>query len=149
MNDLPETMVQTAPYPVILRDLVARCTYRPGWTVRLYGNAYERDTGCEGLTLSITTDTVNSYHPEQSIHVQHLFIVPAATYNEQSWRRWLFERFLDVEKHETMEFFTIDGVKPFAANHGPGFDPYQVRELSTDEDRRTSFRGELNPSKST
>ena len=139
-----KTMTQTAPFPQKLKRLVERCAYRPGWTVRLYGNGYERDTGCEGLTLSITTDTVNSYHPEQQIRVQHLFIVPAATYDERSWRRWLFERFHDVELHECMEFFTIDGDKPYAPSHGPGNDPYLVREVGTDIDRRTSFRGELN-----
>jgi hypothetical protein len=26
----------------------------------------------------------------------------------------------------------------------PGRDPYYVREVTTDEDRRTSFRGEMN-----
>lgn len=35
--------------------------------------------------------------------------------------------------------------RPFAPNHGPGNDPYTVRQLTTDEDRRTSFRGDLNP----
>ena len=27
----------------------------------------------------------------------------------------------------------------------PANDPYMIRELGTDEDRRTSFRGELTP----
>lgn len=35
--------------------------------------------------------------------------------------------------------------RPYAPSHGPGNDPYLVRELGTDIDRRTSFRGELNP----
>lgn len=144
-NALPTTMTQTAPYPTVLRDLVDKWRYRPGWTARLYGNAYERDEGCKGLTLSITTDTVNSYHHEQPIHVQHLFIVPAATYDVRSWRRWLFECGVKVDFHEAMEFFEIDGVKPYAPSHGPGNDPYLLAELSTETDRRTSFRGEVNP----
>lgn len=44
-----------------------------------------------------------------------------------------------------MEFFTIDGVKPYAPNHGPGNDPYVVRELTTDQARRTSFLGTIQP----
>lgn len=44
-----------------------------------------------------------------------------------------------------MEFFVIDGERPYAPNHGPGHDPYTIRETSTDEERRTSFRGTLNP----
>jgi hypothetical protein len=35
--------------------------------------------------------------------------------------------------------------RPYAPSHGPGNDPYLVRELGTDIDKRTSFRGELNP----
>lgn len=144
MSYFPEVITQTAPYPTALADLVDSCTYRPGWTVRLLGNGYDRGQGSVGMTLIITTDTVNSYHPEQQIHVQHLFIVPAASYDERSWQRWLFERFHDVELHECMEFFTIDGDKPYAPSHGPGNDPYLLREVGTDVDRRTSFRGELN-----
>jgi hypothetical protein len=139
-----EKMTQTAPYPVVLNDLVRKCTYRPNWTVELWGD-YERDEGCKGLSLIITTSTVNSYHPDQPIHVQHLFGVPAATYDVRSWQRWLFERFRDVETHEAMEFFAIDGKKPYAPSHGPGNDPYLIAEFSTETDRRTSFRGELNP----
>lgn len=138
-------MTQFAPYPVALAEMVSKCTYRPGWTVDLRGNDYERDTGCVGLTLSITTDTINSYHHDKPMFVQHLFIVPAATYDERSWRRWLFERFRDVESHECAEFFTIDGKKPYAPSHGPGNDPYLIREVGSDLDRRTSFRGEVNP----
>lgn len=35
-------------------------------------------------------------------------------------------------------------VRPYAPLHGPGNDPYLIAELATDEDRRTSFRGDLN-----
>jgi hypothetical protein len=77
------------------------------------------------------------------MRVRHMFPVPPATYNRASWLRWLFECFSKVELHECMEFFTIDGEKPFAPNHGPGWDPYLVTQLATDLDRRTSFRGEV------
>lgn len=134
-------MRQTAPYPELLASLVNRCTYRRGWRVEL--RDMDRDQGSIGLTLIITTNTVNSYNHDEPMRVNHLFIVPAAAYDERSWRRWLFERFVDVETHEAMEFFTIDLDKPFAPSHGPGNDPYLVREIGTDTDRRTSFRGEV------
>jgi hypothetical protein len=35
--------------------------------------------------------------------------------------------------------------RPYSPLHGPGNDPYLIAELATDEDRRISFRGELNP----
>lgn len=140
---------QEAPYPDELKALVDGCAYRPGWIVYLRDEVRDPASthGAEsrGLTLSIITETVNSYPPHEAMRVRHMFVVPAATYNRASWMRWLFECFHQVELHECMEFFTVDGQKPFAPNHGPGWDPYLVTQLTTDLDRRTSFRGEVNP----
>lgn len=141
---MPETMTQTAPYPEELADLVAHCRFRPGWRLRLTSSDYDRGQGSVGLTLIITADTVNSYNHDQPIRINHLFVVPAAAYDRRSWRRWLFERCRDVDSHEAAEFFEVDGEKPYAPSHGPGNDPYLIREVGTDLDVRTSFRGEVN-----
>lgn len=135
--------VQSAPYPSELADLVSKCAYRQGWRVWLEHE--DRGQGSVGLTLNILVDTVNSYPPHQPMRVRHLFIVPAASYNRVSWQRWLLEQFLLVERHEACEFFTIDGEKPYAPHHGPGFDPYIIFDHGDDLDRRTSFRGEVKP----
>lgn len=135
---------QQAPYPEELADLVRRCAYRPGWLVALKAD-FDRGQGSTGLTLIITTATVNTYRPDEPIRVNHLFPVPPAAYDERSWRRWLFERFRDVESHECAEFFQIAGERPYAPSHGPGNDPYLIREVGTDVDRRTTFRGEVRP----
>lgn len=136
-------MRQCAPFPRILRDLVQCLRYREGWLFALAD--IDRGQGSSGLTLVITTLGTNSYHPEQTDYrVNHYMIVPAASYDERSWRRWLFEQVHLVELHEAMEFFEIDGEKPYAPSHGFGQDPYLVREIGTDGDRRMSFRNELN-----
>lgn len=134
-------MKQVAPDPAVLFDLVERVAYRPGWEVAL--EDLDRGQGSEGLTLTITTSGYNSYHPDrgQTYRVQHYMPVPPAAFDERSWRRWLFEQFLLVERHEACEFFAIDGERPYAPHHGPGNDPYIVFEHGTDEDVRTSFRG--------
>ena len=134
-------MRQVAPDPEILFSLVDRLEYRPGWTVKL--SDLDRGQGSEGLTLVITTCGYDSYHPErgENYRVNHYMPVPPAAFDERSWRRWLFEQCLLVERHEAMEFFQIDGERPYAPHHGPGNDPYIVFEHGTDEDRRTSFRG--------
>ncbi len=134
-------MTQTAPWPDVLAELVAVLKYKPGWHFALYD--LDRGQGSKGLTLVITVHTPDSYQPDRTIAVAHYMIVPPAAYDARSWRRWLFEQVLLVERHEAMEFFTVDGDKPFAPNHGPGRDPYTVHEVGTDEDRRTSFRGIL------
>lgn len=152
-----EYMSQSAPFPEILAQLVGRVRYREGWTFTLEHR--DRGQGSVGLTLCILINTVDSYHPGQRRQVMHYFIVPAAAFDLQSWRRWLFDRCQDVDTHEACELFQLvlegDFVKrdgsistehverPYAPNHGPGRDPYVIFEYATDEQRRTSFRGEV------
>lgn len=151
MGNYPEKMTQEAPYPVELAELVENFHYRPGWWCSLSHMVREHvdpnDDKSEplvaGLTLDIVTRGYNSYHPDrgQNYGVHHYMIVPAATYNRESWQRWLLEQHLLVERHEACEFFVVDEEHPFAPNHGPGNDPYRVVEYVSDEARRTSFRG--------
>lgn len=160
---MSEQVVQVSPYPEILADLVRRLRYRQhlGWAVYLVMD-YQRDkpgrhTGeSRGLTLIVTRAGTNTYDPRQVMNVNHLFPVPPATYNEASWRRWLFDRLGDVDLHERMEDFALttghedepgsprDWERPYKPNHGPGEDPYRITEITTDEARRTSFRGTVN-----
>lgn len=138
-------MTQEAPYPTVLAELVDVLAYRPGWAFSLAN--IPRGQGSIGLTLDIITIGYNSYHVDrgQTYRVHHYMPVPPASYNRASWQRWLFEQCLLVERHEACEFFVVDGERPYAPNHGPGWDPYIVTELATEVDRRTSFRGDLNP----
>lgn len=142
---LPETMRQEAPYPDVLAALVdgLRLPTKPGW--RVYLADLDRGQGSTGLTLVIHRTGPDSYHPENTLPVNHYMIVPAAAYDMRSWRRWLFEQLHLVDLHELMEGFVIDGERPYAPSHGFGQDPYMVRELGTEEDQRTSFLNELNP----
>jgi hypothetical protein len=155
-----DTMLrQRAPYPDGLAHLVKCLRYRQhmGWKVWLEDDLQRdkpgRHTGeSRGMTLVVQRCGPDSYHPERTIAVNHYFAVPPATYNLASWQRWLFDRLGDVDTHERMEDFAVADspgsehvTRPLAPNHGPGHDPYRVCELATDEDRRTSFRGDLNP----
>jgi hypothetical protein len=142
---MPEPMRQEAPYPQILADLLDRLTYEPGgrtWRFTLADT--DRDQGSKGLTLVINITGPDSYSTSM-ISVNHYMLVPPASYNERSWRRWLFDQIGLVELHERMEFFKIDGKPVSPPAHGPGNDPYLMLEYGTDIDRRTSFRGEINP----
>jgi hypothetical protein len=140
-----ETMTQSAPFPAALASIIERVSYRPGWEFRLvdidrdedkHGNVVGR-----GLTLIVRTLGYNSYSISdgQTYMVNHYFIVPAATYDERAWTRWLFERLREVETHEAMEFFKIDKRRPYAPSHGPGNNPYTVRDRQTEEDAHTMF----------
>lgn len=135
-------MVQTAPFPHELEEIVRSLQYRPGWKFSLTN--LERDPGSEGLTFMILSRGYDTYNPDQgeNYRVWHYFPVPPATYNRESWLEWVRDRLLEVEAHETCEFMQVDGKRPFAPNHGPGWNPYVVRTLSRIEDAETTFRGE-------
>jgi hypothetical protein len=138
-----KTYYQKATWPVILEQLVAKVKYRKGWVTRLYSDL-DRGQGSIGCTLVITTSGYDSYNPsEGNYRVNHYMPVPPAAYDERSWRRWLFEQFLLVERHECMEFFVIDGKRPYAPHHGPGNDCYNVFDHGTDEDKRTMYTGKV------
>lgn len=157
MSDL-KTNTQGAPWPTELEEIVNKLQYRPGWRFKL--EDIERDPATDehaatsGLTFIVMTLGYDTYHPERGEHygVYHYFIVPAATYNRESWLRWVLDQLIKVETHEACEFFRIreqdpkgdDYVdrRPFAPNHGPGWDPYQVRELNYVKDAETTFRGD-------
>ena len=145
-------MQQTASYPEVLARLVDKLDYRQhmGWRVWLEDDLQRdkpgRHTGeSRGLTLIVQRCGPDTYNHDQIMAVNHYFPVPPATYDERSWRRWLFDRLGDVDTHERMEDFVVGGERPYAPSHGPGNDPYMVRETGTDLDRRTSYRGEVNP----
>lgn len=153
----PTEMRQQAPYPDLLAELVGAVRYKAGWRFSLVD--IDRGQNSYGLTLIINITGPNSYHPTNTISVNHYMIVPPAAYDLRSWRRWLFDQILLVERHEAMEWFQFayegdflatDGAhsdeyveRPYAPSHGPGNDPYLIREVGTEEDQRTSFRGDL------
>lgn len=158
-------MRQVAPYPETLADLVRCLRYREhmGWRVWLDDDCQRDKPGrhsgeARGLTLIVQRSGPNTYRPDEVMTVSHYFAVPAATYNRQSWMRWLFDRLGDVDAHERMEDFVLEEdvpdshgctarvfTRPMAPCHGPGWDPYLVTVERAPEDRRTSFKGELNP----
>lgn len=140
-------MHQEAPFPDELDWLIERVTYKPGWSFLLSDITREEKNGAGGLTLCIYIAGPDTNNLGQSIRVVHYMPVPPATYLRQSWerlllyQRWLLDQILLVEQHEACEFFRISGVQPYAPNHGPGWDPYQVRELNIRDAAETTFRG--------
>lgn len=142
MEPQPVENTQRAPFPDALKSLIERLDYK-GWTFDLVNR--DRGQGSRGLTLDIFPVCQDSYNPGRGLNVVHHMLVPPAVYNEVSWRRWLFEQVLLVERHEACEFFKIDGKRPYAPHHGPGNDPYVVFERGTDEEARTMYTGDVNP----
>ena len=139
---------QEAPYPQALEDLVRRLTYRQGYRFEL--RDLDRGQGSEGLTLVILRVGPDSYDHARTLRVNHYMPVPPAAFDARSWQRWLLDQCLLVERHEACEFFVLHDspgsehvTRPYAPSHGPGNDPYLIRETGTGTDARMSFRGVL------
>jgi hypothetical protein len=76
--------------------------------------------------LYIFTHNRNTYRPDEIRHTRHEFVVPVATYHRAAWIRWVFDRILSIETHETTECFQVEGVRIYSPHHGNGWDPYTM-----------------------
>lgn len=116
----------------ILSAVVATTRCKPGWSFWLADEG-----GAKRLVIQIKG--VNNYDHTEPYTVNHYHPVPITTYNEKSWRRWIFEQCIRTMNHEIGESlrFGIDSVRPFAPMHGPGEDPYTVHEWRPESDALT------------
>lgn len=74
-----------------------------------------RDDDSNYAVLYVFTHNPNTYRPEEIRHTRHEFVVPVATYNKAAWTRWVFDRIVSIELHETCESFQVvehDAVQP-------------------------------------
>ena len=120
----------------VLNDLVQKVTCKPEWEFEMV----EEDGA---IRLVITVIGRDSYNPMRHLTVQHFFPVPTATYNENTWRRWIFECCRGVENHELGEWFQVDGKRAFPPLHGPGENPYLVHEFRDEVDALTLQDGSI------
>lgn len=120
----------------ILAKVVDEAEAFPNWTFRIHN-----EDGA--LRLVIQIRCTNNYHPDEPFIVNHFHPVPITTYNEKSWRRWLFEQCCRTMNHEIGEALQFDGIRPFVPMHGPGEDPYTVHEWRPESDAMTTQKGSL------
>jgi hypothetical protein len=121
----------------ILHKVVSEARCKPGWTFRLVGVG-----GALRLHIRMEND-VDNYDHSRRFAPYHEHPVPMVTFNERSWRRWLFEQCLRTMNHEIGEALNFNGERPFAPMHGPGEDPYTVHEWRPESDALTTQDGTL------
>lgn len=120
----------------LLRKVIRETKCFPNWTFRLVD-----EDGA--LRLVITISGHDNYNTDVAFTVGHYHPVPTATYNEASWRRWVFEQCRRTMNHEIGEALQFAGVRPFAPMHGPGEDPYTTHEIRPERDALTTQNGSL------
>ena len=112
--------------------------YKRDWQIYLEAP----DNECPVYKLMIVSRTMDSYDEARDIRVRHEFMVPPADYQKHVWIAWIFDRFLDVERHEAGEFFKFDTLRVFAPHHGNGQDPYRTWFIGSYEETRTKAGNE-------
>lgn len=74
--------------------------------------------------LNIFTWNEDTFNSGKMRYTRHEFIVPCATYNRDTWIRWVFECIDSIERHETCENFLVEGIRVYSPHHGNGENPY-------------------------
>jgi len=121
--------------------LVSRVRCKPGWSFRLV-----EEDGAKRLVISVLgwdSSAPNHLTRHPSMTVRHFFPVPEATYNEKTWRRWIFEQCRRLENHELGEWFRDGAERSFQPLHGPGEDPYTIHEFRPEIDGLTTQDGSV------
>lgn len=114
-------MLQSAPWPNDLADLVDSLDYKPGWKFYLLGSS--RPDGVQGLHLFIVAELPDAVNGGMT-KIAFPFSVPAVVRSREGWRDWLWECIADADRHERGEWFRIDGERPYAPKHIPEADGY-------------------------
>ena len=110
-------------HPEELTAVVKKLKYKKGWSFYLDFGSVRYDEEILPL-LTISVETIDSNDGITPFTVSHYLPVPPAMFNEKAWARWVFDRILDIEKHEAMEFFQVGRRKPYIPDHRPGTNPY-------------------------
>jgi len=123
----------------VLRKVVDEVEGMPGWSFDI---ATDRETGTPVLRIH-HLDCMDAYQPDRKMPLTHSFPIPTTTYNEKSWRYFVFNCYRAVMNHELGEWVRWGDERPFAPLHGPGENPYVVTQYRTDEERRTRQDGSM------
>ena len=99
--------------------LVPTLAYKPGWSFKIGGP--------NRRFLCIFATTPDSLAPQRERTTQHMFEIPSLAGRREALR-WVFDRLLDCELHETGEFFQAGSFRPFFPNHEDEGSPYVVVE---------------------
>lgn len=114
-------MIQKAPWPYDLFDIVESLEYKPNWRFILIDAS--RNDGVQGLHLFIIAELLDAVNGGMTT-ITFPFSVPAVVHSREGWREWLWDRIADCDRHERGEWFNVDGERPYAPRHIPEADGY-------------------------
>jgi hypothetical protein len=112
----------------ICNDILKRCTYKPGWVLYVEGDSYTRWTGTSNFIsprmLRVAVKVPDSNDTDKDVQLVHSFEVPPYVMETEGddddvFLGWVSHCLLYVERHESREFFKVDG-KRYVDPHRDG-----------------------------
>ena len=100
-----------------LARFISSLSYKPGWRFRLGGP--------HNSCLCVFSHTPDSLIPAKDRFTQHQFPFPDPIPDERELCRWVRDRLVQVERHETCEALSFDGKRPFWPHHQDEGSPYE------------------------
>ncbi len=100
-----------SPEITLFQDYLKRFTYKPGWSFSI--EPYNID-----IIINIDIRCLCSRTNELILQTFHNTIEPIIS-SEDEFFEFLKECILKIEKHEALEFFVVDGKKPFDPHKMP------------------------------
>lgn len=95
--------------------MIDQLAYKPGWVFKRGGPG--------GTMLCVFVTSPDTLHPECTRCTQHQFTIPHDLH-PKPFARWVFDRIMDIERHEAAEAFQHNGTRPFWPNHQDEGSPY-------------------------
>lgn len=116
--------------PFTLAFIAAYSKLEPGWTAKIELPSANPNPVRPWMTHLAFVLEVDTSDPKdrRRITVVHGFPIdlPEQTaYSASDWTEWIFDRIMDVHRHEAREFFTVGTQKVYPPEHGPDGDPYK------------------------
>lgn len=111
-----------SPLDGALNMALRRVTYRRGWQMWVTGDswAWTHFPGQEPRWPHLRAPVEDSNDPNMELLLDHSFPIPPSIRDEHEFFPWLAECLIAVERHESREFFKVDGQRfldPHRANN--------------------------------
>lgn len=117
-------------------NIARRVTYKPGFRLTFdldqYGYTFGGGAGIvmrTGFEAPESGQHPNTGYPRKSSAVGQYVIRVYPGMTEQRLLREIFDRLIEVETHETREFFKVNGFAPFHPHREDGDDRYAGAEI--------------------
>lgn len=109
--DLTWSDVQKTDNSPLLRSWLEKVTYKPGWRLSIGSPHTDMIYGYQTHFLIVQTLVPDSYRPDEMFPLSVSAVIPPPVImDEGAFMHWLARHLIDIERHESREWFKVDGL---------------------------------------